>query len=132
MAGQGATFDRQANIMKQLIGSYILFFLVDGAQAQSKLEKINVSYWYVFGRFPSAQEQAYWNSQPDQSVGWYITNHHNYLREDDASNSQAVHNPTRTLSVVNPMQVSATSGKNSSAQLIGVDAGTLIAAGGLN
>jgi hypothetical protein len=76
--------------MRKMFAWLIPVLWIGGLQAQSKLEKINVSYWYVFGRFPSSQEQAYWNGQPDQSLSWYITNHQNYLRADDASNTQAV------------------------------------------
>lgn len=69
-----------------------LFFFgsLINAFAQSKDEKINISYWYVFGRFPNANEMAYWRSQPEQTTNWYISNHQTYLRADDGSTSQAV------------------------------------------
>lgn len=76
--------------MKRLILIFTMMTLTSGLMAQSKEEKINISYWYVFGRFPSTAELAYWKGQPDQSISWYITNHHGYLKADDASNNQAV------------------------------------------
>lgn len=60
------------------------------SDAQVKAEKINLSYWYVFGRFPSAAEMNYWNGQPEQSLSSYISNHHNYLRSDRTSQVEAV------------------------------------------
>jgi hypothetical protein len=66
----------------------ILFFSI--TEAQEKQEKINLSYWYVFGRFPSQAELNYWNGQADQSLNWYITNHQNYLKNDNQSIIDAV------------------------------------------
>jgi hypothetical protein len=90
MAGRVVTFGFKTLDMKQLLAILMLSICFGVSNGQSKLEKINVSYWYVFGRFPSPQEQTYWNGQPDQSISWYINNHHTYLKADDASNTQAV------------------------------------------
>lgn len=71
----------------------ILFFstlMISGSIAQDKQEKINLSYWYVFGRFPSQAEMNYWNGQAEQALSWYITNHQNYLRSDNQSSVDAV------------------------------------------
>ncbi len=76
--------------MKKVMLFLILFGNMLFAFAQSKDEKINISYWYVFGRFPNANEMAYWRSQPEQTTNWYISNHHNYLRADDGSSTQSV------------------------------------------
>lgn len=65
------------------------FFLVT-TYAQSKAEKINLSYWYVFGRFPSTGEMNFWNGQADQSLNSYITTHHNFLKADNNSAVEAV------------------------------------------
>ena len=78
--------------MKHLFITLVFLASFYSVAAQSKEEKINVSYWYVFGRFPNAGELGYWNGQPDQSISWYITNHQNYLRADDKSNTEAVVN----------------------------------------
>lgn len=76
--------------MKRVLLLLFFFGNLTDTFAQSKDEKINVSYWYVFGRFPNTNEMAYWRSQPDQSINWYISNHHNYLKADDGSSIQAV------------------------------------------
>lgn len=59
-------------------------------KGQDKPEKINLSYWYVFGRFPSQAELNYWNGQADQSLSSYISNHQNYLQSDNQSIIDAV------------------------------------------
>jgi hypothetical protein len=80
--------------MKQILTIAFLFqvcfFSHLSTHAQVRAEKINLSYWYVFGRFPSAAEMNYWNGQPEQSLSWYISNHHNYLRSDKTSQVEAV------------------------------------------
>jgi hypothetical protein len=83
------TFE-QTTHMKRMTLIFGMMLLASILSAQSKEEKINISYWYVFGRFPSAAEMSYWKGQADQSISWYITNHHGYLKADDASNTQAV------------------------------------------
>lgn len=70
-----------------LIASILLF---STAIAQDKQEKINLSYWYVFGRFPSQAELNYWNGQAEQPLSWYISNHQNYLSNDNQSSVDAV------------------------------------------
>lgn len=65
-------------------------FVFTAMYAQSRPEKINLSYWYVFGRFPSTGEMNYWNGQAEQSLSAYITNHHNYLKSDNNSAVEAV------------------------------------------
>ncbi|MBM3432628.1 MAG: hypothetical protein FJX92_06480 [Bacteroidetes bacterium] len=75
--------------MKYFIYLSFLFTTIT-LTAQNKDEKANVSYWYVFGRFPNAAEMKYWQSQSEQSLDWYITNHKNYLNADDATNTQTV------------------------------------------
>lgn len=58
--------------------------------AQSKAEKINLSYWYVFGRFPNSGEINFWNGQGELTLSSYITNHQNFLRSDNSSAIEAV------------------------------------------
>jgi len=76
--------------MKRLLLFIGMISVTSALSAQTRDEKINVSYWYVFGRFPSTAELAYWKGQPDQSISWYISNHQGYLKADDASTTQAV------------------------------------------
>lgn len=76
--------------MKKITLIFGMMLLASILSAQSKEEKINISYWYVFGRFPSTAEMSYWKGQADQSISWYITNHHGFLKADDASNTQVV------------------------------------------
>lgn len=65
-------------------------FVFTAMYAQSKPEKINLSYWYVFGRFPSTGEMNFWNGQAEQSLNSYITNHHTFLKSDNNSAVEAV------------------------------------------
>lgn len=76
--------------MKNLLLLLFTVVLYSNSIAQDKLEKINLSYWYVFGRFPSQAELNYWNGQSDQSLSWYISNHQSYLQSDNQSIVNAV------------------------------------------
>lgn len=76
--------------MRKLIFILLFSFSAFPVFGQSKLEKISISYWYVFGRFPSQAELNYWNGQGEQSISWYVSNHHNFLKSDDASNTASV------------------------------------------
>ena len=76
--------------MKKIIFSLSCLLSVAVLFGQSKAEKISISYWYVFGRFPSQAEMNYWNGQADQSINYYITSHHNYLKADNVSATDAV------------------------------------------
>lgn len=78
--------------MKKLLLSVIMLFVIGTAISQVKTEKINISYWYVFGRFPSAAEMNYWNSQPEYSLDSYVKNHQNYLQSDNKSIIEAIQN----------------------------------------
>lgn len=90
--------------MKYLLLLLISITCIFSTQAQSKDEKINVSYWYVFGRFPNSNEMSYWRSQAEQPLSWYITNHKNYLSADDPSNTQAVTQSYKDAFGRNPSQ----------------------------
>jgi hypothetical protein len=68
----------------------VAFLVCIAVNAQSKAEKINLSYWYVFGRFPSTGEMNFWNGQAEQSLNSYITTHHNFLKADNNSAVEAV------------------------------------------
>jgi hypothetical protein len=76
--------------MKKIILLLSACFVVSISFAQSKVEKINLSYWYVFGRFPSNGEMNFWNGQAEQSLSSYITTHHNFLKADNNSAVEAV------------------------------------------
>jgi len=76
--------------MKKSILLVLACFVLVTTYAQSKAEKINLSYWYVFGRFPSTGEMNFWNGQAEQSLNSYITTHHNFLKADNNSAVEAV------------------------------------------
>jgi hypothetical protein len=76
--------------MKKVILLLSACFIVSIAFPQSKAEKINLSYWYVFGRFPSTGEMNFWNGQAEQSLSSYISTHHNFLKADNNSAVEAV------------------------------------------
>lgn len=76
--------------MNKIILFVVAFLFFTGVHAQSKSEKINLSYWYVFGRFPSTGEMNFWNGQAEQSLNSYITTHHNFLKADNNSAVEAV------------------------------------------
>lgn len=76
--------------MKKIILLFSACLIVSISFAQSKAEKINLSYWYVFGRFPSNGEMNFWNGQAEQSLSSYISTHHNFLKADNTSAVEAV------------------------------------------
>lgn len=75
--------------MRTIFLLFSILFVI-AVSAQDKQEKINLSYWYVFGRFPSQAELNYWNGQADQPLSTYISNHQNYLQGDNQSIVDAV------------------------------------------